>query len=222
MSDPLWQRILVAATGPVVTAVLARLVVNLVTTWAQRRRDEGEIREGLASELTEVANSLYLVLQAFWRAARDVPLAERVTSEALVERRGELDKTYHNVRTKGQVLERRLQIYYADREPAKAWHAVTDLLTVRYFLLLEADADRRRRIRRLNAGPDHSGLTEDQLNNPKLLLETYRSALDDCVQALWQYRPDRQGRHLKRGRIPPTWHGSGAREQEDQASEANV
>src|SRR3954462_2405126 len=184
MSDPLWQRLLVAATGPVITAALAPLVVNLVTAWAQQRRDEGEIREALASQLTEAANSLYLALQAFWRAARDVPLAERATSDTLAARRGELEATYQSMRTKGQVLERRLQIYYAQRRPAMAWHAVTDLLTVRYFLLLEVDADRRRRIRRLNAGQDHSGLTEDQLNNPKLLLETYRSALDDCVQTL--------------------------------------
>jgi hypothetical protein len=214
MSDPLWQRLLVAATGPVITAALALLVVNLVTAWAQQRRDEGEIREALASQLTEAANSLYLALQAFWRAARDVPLAERATSDTLAARRGELEATYQSMRTKGQVLERRLQIYYAQRRPAMAWHAVTDLLTVRYFLLLEVDADRRRRIRRLNAGQDHSGLTEDQLNNPKLLLETYRSALDDCVQTLWQYKPDRQGRHLKRGGIPPVWHGSGREEQE--------
>jgi hypothetical protein len=160
--------------GPAVTAALALLVVNLVTTRAQQRRDEGEIREALASELTEVANSLYLSLQAFWRCARDVPLGERRTSDALAVARSELDKSYQSMRIRGKVLERRLQIYYADRQPARAWHAVTDLLSVRYFLLLEADAGRRRRIRKLNAGTNHSGLLEDQLNNPKLPLETYR------------------------------------------------
>jgi hypothetical protein len=205
-----------------VTALLALLIANLVTEWAQRRKAAGEIREELASELTETANALYLALQTFWRAARDVPLEERRTSAALEERRNELEVIYQNMRTRGQVLERRLQIYYADRHPAKAWHAVTDLLTVRYFLLLESDPGRRRRIRNLNAGVEHSGLTEEQLNQPKLLLETYRKSLDDCIQTLWQFDPDRQGRHLKKGKIPSTWHGSGAPDQESADSQRPV
>ncbi|WP_147263021.1 hypothetical protein [Geodermatophilus sp. TF02-6] len=209
MGDPLWQRMMVAATGPTVTALLALLVVNLVAARIQRRKDESELREALAGELTEVANSLFLALQVFERTARHVPLEKRKASEAIAEQRGDLDHTYFSTRTRSQVLERRLQIHYADKRPAQAWHAVTDLLMVRYFLLLEADAGFRRWIRRQAAGPDHSGLSEEQLDDPGLLLESYRSALDDCVKVLWLSTPDRRGRHLKRGEgTPLSWHRS--------------
>lgn len=156
MGDPLWERLLIAATGPVVTAALALVVLNTVAGWAQRRRDAAETREALAAELMETANSLYLALQAFWRAARDAPLAERRDSPALSGHIEFLDDAYLLARSKGQVLEQRLKIYFAASEPSDLWHRVTDLLTVRYFLLLEGDADRRARIRRINSGPRSS------------------------------------------------------------------
>jgi hypothetical protein len=53
MGESLWERMLVAATGPVVTAVLALFVLNAVAGWAQRRRDAADTRESLATELTE-------------------------------------------------------------------------------------------------------------------------------------------------------------------------
>jgi hypothetical protein len=111
MTESLLERMLVAATGPVVTALLALLVVNWVTARAQRRKDAYEARERLASEVTETANTLYMALQAFWRAARDVPLSQRASSPGLAEDRRRLEETYLSARTAGQVLEQKLQIY---------------------------------------------------------------------------------------------------------------
>lgn len=212
MGDPLWERLLVAATGPVVTALLALFVLNLVTAWAQRRREAGDTRESLATELTETANSLYLALQAFWRAARDVPLAERRTAEQLAEHRTRLERVYLEARTKGQVLEQRLAIYFESHEPKQSWHAVTDLLTVRYFLLLEGDPARRQSIRAKNAGPEHSGLTADELKDPALLLSSYRAALAACIATLWRHEVDRRGRHLADRDLVSTWHGESVSE----------
>ena len=207
---PLWERMVVAATGPVVTALLALLVLNLVTAWAQRRREAGDTREELAAELTETANALYLALQAFWRAARDVPLAQRRTAGELAEQRTRLEAVYLEARTKGQVLEQRLAIYFEAREPKQSWHAVTDLLTVRYFLLLEGEPARRQAIRAKNAGPEHSGLTADELNDPALLLRTYRAALARCIATLWRHDLDRRGRHLRDSDLVSNWHGDAA------------
>ena len=198
MSDPLWERLLIAATGPAVTAVLALLVINQVTTWAQQRKDGAEARETLATELTHIANSLYLALQSFWRSARNVPLADRMASAELEVDRQKLQEAYLDARVSGQVLEQRLRIYYADPEPARLWHRVNDLLTVRYFLLLEGDEARRSGIRRKNAGPEHSGLDERQLRDPALLLETFRQTLDETVLSLWAHGLDRRGRHIIR------------------------
>lgn len=207
MPDPLWERLLVAATGPVVTAALALLVLNVVTSWAQRRRDASETRESLATELTETANSLYLALQAFWRAARDVPVRDRRPSPVLAGDREHLDAVYQEARSKGQVLEQRLKIYFAATQPSSSWHRVTDLLTVRYFLLLEGDDERRARIRNINAGPRHSGLTATELDNPSRLLAAYRQALAETIASLWNHDVDRRGGHLAGATTVSTWHG---------------
>ena len=50
MSDPLRERLLVAAIGPVVTAALALLMLNVVTSWAQRRRDAGDTRPAASAD----------------------------------------------------------------------------------------------------------------------------------------------------------------------------
>lgn len=206
MNTPLWERIVVAATGPIVTAALALIVVNAVTSWAQRRRDASETRDSLATELTETANSLYLALQAFWRAARDVPVKERKAAPDLASNRDQLDAVYQAARSKGQVLEQRLKIYFASPVPAKSWHRVTDILTVRYFLLLEGDDVRRSNVRKINAGPGHSGLTEEELNDPSYLLEAYRQALAETIASLWNHNVDRRGKHLAGTTAVSTWH----------------
>jgi hypothetical protein len=206
MPDPLWERLLVAATAPAVTALLALVVVNQVASVIQGRREAGEIREILTAEMTETANSLYFILQRFWRAARDVPLNQRLSSPDLAEERERLNDAYQSARIKSQVIERKLLIYYADQAPARAWHRVFDLLSTRYFLLLESDGKRRRAIRNRNAGEDHSGLSPEQLNNPSLLVKTIRSALAEAIETLWHYKVDRRARHQQNGQPRSTWH----------------
>jgi hypothetical protein len=204
MSDPSWEPIAVAIIGPAAAAVFGFLAANLVTAKAQQRREAAEIRQRLASELADTANALYLELQAFWRAARTTPLKDRESSAELRDRLDKLESVYTAARRRGQVLEQQLRIFFASEVPARSWHAVTDLLTVRYFLLWESDGQRRRSIREKNKGSNHSGLNEDQLNDPELLLETYRSTLAQCVQSLWLFEPDPHGRHVARAGVP-TW-----------------
>lgn len=206
MPDPLWERLLVAATGPAVTAVLALIVVNQVASAIQRRREAGEIRENLATEMTEAANSLYFALQSYWRAAKNLPLRDRKTNSELRENQRRLDEAYQVARIKGQTIERRLLIYYKSRIPAQSWHRVFDLLTVRYFLLHEHDGHRRRSIRARNAGPQHSGLDDAQLNQPSVLVREIRTAIAEAVETLWRHRVDRQGQHLRAGEVRSTWH----------------
>lgn len=206
MPDPLWERLLVAATGPAVTAVLALIVVNQVASTVQRRREAGEVREHLATEMTEAANSLYFALQAYWRAARGTRLSDRKSSPELQDEQRRLDEAYQSARIRGQTIERRLLIYYKSQRPAQAWHRVFDLLTVRYFLLFEHEGRRRRAIRGRNAGPRHSGLNEAQLNQPAVLLQEIRMSIAEAVETLWRHRVDRQGRHLRAGEVRTTWN----------------
>jgi hypothetical protein len=64
------------------------------------------------------------------------------------------------------------------------WHSTTDLLTVRYFQLIDLATDD---LLRLNAKDDrrmHSGLSVDQLKDAKLVLDTYRTRLEEATNAV--------------------------------------
>lgn len=196
MSDPLWERLLVAAVGPIVTAVLALFVVNWVTALAQRRREASETRESLAAELTECGNTLYFGLQGFWRAARNVSVADRSTARELEVARVKLDELYQRHRVTGKVLEQRLRIYYEDPGPAQHWHSAMSLLSARNFLLVEGNPESRAKIRKRNSGERESGLTEEQLEDPELIMRTYRRKLEETIRSLWEFKVDRRGRHM--------------------------
>ena len=56
-----------------------------------------------------------------------------------------------------------------------------DLLTVRYFQLINLANDA---LLSANAGPEHSGLTVEQLKSPKLVLDTYRARLLEATRAV--------------------------------------
>lgn len=196
MTGPLLEQVIVAATGPIVTALLALLVANQVTMWAQKRKDAAQTRESLSTEITETANTLYLALQVFWRAARDTPLSRRASEAGLANERAAVNEAYQEARIRGEIIEQRLRVYFSSPQPVRCWHRVVDLLTVRYFLLLEGDEAKRASIRRKNAGSEHSGLTEAQLDEPRILLESYRRALDETFLSIWSNDLDRFGRHL--------------------------
>lgn len=198
MVEPLWERLLVAAVGPILTAALALFVINWVTARAQRRREASEIREELAAELADCGNTLYFALQSFWRAAKDVRLADRATAPQLENARLKLDDLYQRHRAAGKVIEQRLRIYYRDPAPAQNWRSAMSLLSARYFLLLEGNEESRVEIRRRNSGKLESGLSEEQLTNPTLIISSYRRKLEDAVQSLWACKVDRQGKHMSR------------------------
>ncbi|WP_213816301.1 hypothetical protein [Glaciihabitans sp. dw_435] len=208
MSDSFWgadslgEKLLVAAVGPLVTALLALFVINQLTAWAQRRRDAAETRETLAAEMTETGNLLYFALQKFWREAKPVALTERSTDKTLAAPLAELTEIYTTSRARGTVIEQRLRIYYRDPRPAQYWRSAQSLLSTRYFLLFVGEKDARVEIRRRNSGPLESGLSADELNEPSKLLSAYRSALSSAVQSLWEFKVDRRGRHSQLVRVP--------------------
>jgi hypothetical protein len=193
----LQEQMLVQTVGPLETALLAIIVVNFVTARAQRRREASETRESLAMELTECGNTLYFGLQAFWRSAKNVELAARSTAPELESAVLKLDELYQRHRITGKVLEQRLRIYYRDPAPAKNWHRAMSLLAARRFLLTEGNEEARVKIRQRNSGMDESGLSVEQLQDPNLIMRSYREALAETVESLWEYKVDRRGKGMR-------------------------
>src|SRR3712207_4707807 len=120
-SESLLRQLLVAATGPGVTAILRSLIVGLFAHWLPRRvqdnRGESPIRRQLVSDLTETAGASSLELDAFRRRKVNVagewrgPRSRRQSASA----REALHRQYFDSRVRGWVLERRrLEIHYGE------------------------------------------------------------------------------------------------------------
>ena len=181
MEPELWQKILLQAAGPLVSAVVGTLIIGTFVAWitrkAQARRADHQLRIQLIGQMTEAASSLYMATQHFWRK-KDV---EKTDAGELDLHRKELDDQYRASRVQGEVIERQLEAYFTSREPLVFWHATMDLLTVRYFHLIGLATDN---LLRMNAGDAHTGLTVEQLKDQKLVLDTYREKLRACTQAV--------------------------------------
>jgi|tagenome__1003787_1003787.scaffolds.fasta_scaffold20886210_1 hypothetical protein len=149
-SRSLLTQLLVAVTGPVVTAILGSLIVGLFAQWLTRRvqdnRDASTIRRQLVSDLTEVAGASSLELNAFHRLKGNLA-GERASSKVrrqLASAREVLDRQHFDSRVRGWVLERRLEIHYGVGSRAwREWHKTLDALHLTYLRLVEMEVDRR-------------------------------------------------------------------------------
>ncbi len=190
----MWEKVLVQAVGPLVTAVVGTLIIGTFVAWITRRaqerradsqakeeklRAENQIRLQLISQMTEAASGLYITTQSYWRK-KDI---EKVGSEELAQHRKELDQQYRATRIVGEVIERRLEVYFSSSESKMLWHATMDLLTVRYFHLIGLTTEN---LLERNAGGEHTGLTVEQLRDQSLILKTYREKLLMGTRAVLQ------------------------------------
>lgn len=188
---PLWEDILRNAVGPLLSALIVGVFATWIALKAQDRRAEKDrakqdhdaelkLRHELIGQMTEAASALYMAEQDFWRKKRDRQPDDPQRRES--RSRSELDKQYRSSRVEGEVLERQLETYFETDEPRLRWHATMDLLTVRYFQVIDEAPPLRQ-----NARCDddyHSGLTEQELTKPSFLLKEYRLALPRATRAV--------------------------------------
>jgi hypothetical protein len=196
-----WKDLLSNAIGPLLSA----LIVGVFATWiairaqdrrtardreAEERRAEAalaaqdheadlKLRQDLIARMTEAASALYIGEQEFWRKKRD----DQPPDDPRVRESGaELDRQYRLSRVAGEVLERQLEAYFDNDDPRLRWHATMDLLTVRYFQVTDKRAPLEENAR--VEDNYHSGLSVEELANPKRLLKEYRAALPRATQAV--------------------------------------
>lgn len=193
------ERLLLQLVGPVFTAIVGTLFISLfvsrVTRQAQerrtdsqlleqQRRSENQLRVQLVDQMTEAASRLYMASQHYWRKR----YVEQVGQQELTRFRDDLDQAYRASSVTGEVIQRRLEVYFVTVDARDRWHATMDLLTVRYFTLIDLATDR---LLGENAGMEHSGLTVQQLRDQKLVLNTYRERISSVVRLVTesQLRP---------------------------------
>jgi hypothetical protein len=175
-----WEQLALNGIGPVATALVGTLVVGTivarVTRRAQDRREDHALRERLVGEATEAASRLYMETQRYWRATTD-----KLDDEQMLGHRQRLDEQYQQSRIEIYVMESRLKAYFPSDRPRLLCHRAADLLTVRYFTLIGRGTDK---LREINSGEAHSGLSAAQLASAKTLLDKYHATLQELVQAI--------------------------------------
>jgi hypothetical protein len=201
-----WEKVIIAAVGPLVGAVVGSLLVgglvSLIADRIQQRRLDAQLREQLIVEMTQAAGALYFQTQRYWRATNaNSPVKLVSTPEQATASRLNLDECYQASRVAGEAIEARLHILFEaekvagaeaqeaakdatkwpTNEPWRLWHATMDLLTVRYFQVIGGATPK---LLEINAGPEHSFLSAKELENPKMLLKAYRERLLQATKAV--------------------------------------
>lgn len=189
---PLAERLLVAVAGPLISTVIGTGLIGWIlfklSSTAQARRTESEIRRELLATVTKTASGLYLATQNFVRVREDPELPEDVKRDV----RQALDAQYRESRVEASRIEPELRALFGD-PLADEWHKVDDLLTVRYMQLIgRATAN----LYQLNAkgfeGRAHSGLSAGELALVPSLLKAYHAALAAVTRGLLasKFKPD--------------------------------
>ncbi|MDV3456544.1 hypothetical protein RZN05_06070 [Sphingomonas sp. HF-S4] len=206
--EPLWQKLLLAVIGPATTAIvgslLAALAVSRLLDRKRRKDADRDMREQIVQDMARIAATFYFQMLQFRRArtslARDARAqAMRPWFKRLLRSDSnflpqpnmvELAGNYGNFRASADTLEVRLGAYFEGDEVRERWHAVSDLLTVRYHdtmgtlesMILNANAR--------SATKFHSGLTVEELGVSSLLVKAYKSALSEAIDAAKQGKRD--------------------------------
>ena len=205
-ADPLWERIVVAAVGPAITVLIGGLAVWLLTSSVQRRRERADLRRAearedalrqreeharddalrheLVAQMSASAAALYLLTQHYWRTKKHLHNHpdDEAAEVALEGLRSRLDAEYLAQRAAGDALEHRLAGFFDSDAPRREWHRVQDLLTLRYFQLVDRATVR---LYEDNEGPDHSGLRSEEMSDPKNITRAYRVAMDRAVDLVF-------------------------------------
>ncbi|KAB1147136.1 hypothetical protein F7R91_12445 [Streptomyces luteolifulvus] len=178
---PYWQKVVLQAAGPVISAIILGLIGAWIARRAQLRKEQWSLRHELIHEMTKAASALYNETLRFRRAV--VLFKVDDNGEGRGEYQSDLERQYKKSRLAGQVIEDRLSAYFPTGDARKFWHRAMDLLSMRYFLLTEADLPKE--FIRDYSGDDHTGLTVDSgLCDHPALLEKYRESRELAANAV--------------------------------------
>ncbi|SRR5216684_5501616 len=200
-----WDKVIIAAVGPLVGAIVGSLLVgglvSLIAHRFQQRRLDAQLREQLIVEMSQAAGALYFQTQRYWRATGPNSPVKLAPAEQAAAFRLSLDECYQASRVAGDAIEARLRILFeaegvvrveaqgaaneatewTTNVPWRLWRATMDLLTVRYFQVIGGATPK---LLENSAGPDHSLLSAKRLDVPKTLLEAYHKRILQATKAV--------------------------------------
>ena len=199
--DEAWLRVIDALATAVFVTALAGIGIAIFNWKLAGRREQRELRADLLKRTSENHAGFYFLMQEFRRTDD----ADDLDDEAKHEARQALRDAYVAWASTREGLEAELSSLFGPlSEPTLTWHAMGDLLTVRYFGLLDPAPGPghlpQEGIRKANqiGGKDgdetdarggpvrHSGLTADDMRLPKTVLAEYRRNIGAFATALFE------------------------------------
>jgi hypothetical protein len=196
-----WEQFLLDLVSPVVGTALIGSAVAVITRRNQDRRLDRQIRLSLVSRVSEIVYAIHTELSFYERWIRH----SRPCQQDRDTRRNEVDEEFIKHRTRLGALQTEIDAYYGKTdEPGILLHRLTDLIMLRYAIILELpDSQVTEMVRHLGQ-PGHSGLTTDELTEllstpkpsdtqawaPAVAVErSFTESLHDTVNALLATKP---------------------------------
>jgi hypothetical protein len=165
-----WQQFSLDLISPVVGTALIGGFAAVITRRFQDRRMDRQFRMGLVSRLTDIAYTIHTELSFYERWVRH----SKPTPEERDTRRQLVDEGFIAERIKLGALQVEIDAYFGkDNEPGARLHHLTDLIMLRYAIILELPETQLMEIVRHLGQPGHTQYSEEQLCR---LLETQRPA----------------------------------------------
>jgi hypothetical protein len=188
-----WQQHGLAVAGPGVTVLFGSWAINALLDRKRRKDADRQTREEIALEMSRLAATFYFELREYrLRPPKPVPGTPswRLTLSGLVHgaeppadaNREKIDLAYRTFRVGAEVLETRIDVYFVKDEARALWHAVSDLLTVRYH---DSVGELTEKIREQNADDGvtrHSGLGIAELADSAKVAETYKATVKRAIR----------------------------------------
>jgi sensor domain CHASE-containing protein len=191
--EPLWQKLLVSATAPVVTALLALLVLNRVSTIVQYRREDIKLRESLITEMAEIFSAMEASINSFFNVYSEKRKLKDLEADEFKTRWAELEQAFADARS-ADVVTIRLQLYFSTPEPAMRWASAIRTLRLHY---LEIRENTRKQQQLLKQGISSGEELFQVAIGADAHIDTTKNARKDfraSAQNIWSSTLDRAGR----------------------------
>jgi hypothetical protein len=157
-----WQQFSLDLISPVVGTAIIGSMAAVITRRYQDRRLDWQFRMGLVSRLTDIVYTIHTELSFYERWVRH----SRPTPEERDTRRQAVDESFIAERIKLSALQAEIDAYFGKHNgPGSRLHRLTDLIMLRYAIILEVPESQLMELVNHLGEPDHSGYSHDQLRD---------------------------------------------------------
>jgi hypothetical protein len=208
-----WQQFSLDLISPIVGTAIIGTTAALITRKYQDRRLDRQFRMDLVSRLTDIAYTIHTDLSFYERWVRHSMPAPEVRDI----RREAVDEKFIGERIKLNALQAEIDTYFGEHnDPGERLHRLTDLIMLRYAIILDLPQSQLMELVGHVGKPDHSGYSYDQLCDllraprptdttiwePTAEIEAaFAAALHDALAALLETRPLSKARRFRSSKI---------------------